>query len=366
MTRAVAEVSNLKLLAKRIEREIHSRGLREGDRFMTTDEVGQMLGVSSATAHRALNHLVKRKMLIRHHGRGTFIGATADGETRRTVNLQTVYILLPEVQREVASVELDVLIDAVRTHVGRVNVQLSFLPPENTIDYVRELVTVAHRERQFAGAIPISCPRDVYRYLSDTGTPTVVLGSLYGDQRHLPSVDVDHQQAGELLAEYLLRRGHRRIALLATGGGRPGDDAFYDGVSDALTRAALPHNALVLRTFPHDFDAFRAQIDELLSTPDCPGGIICRSDRLMSVVTATVRAAGLSSQKEVDIVFQTQSCRLPAKTGYAYVRPKEPFNRIAEALAVMLKHVREGQPLSQEHVIVPVELQAPDDSANGG
>ena len=354
MPGAATELSNLRLLARRIEGEIRSRSLREGERFMTTEEVGQMLGVSGATAHRALNYLVKRKLLVRQHGRGTFIGPNA-GTTQR-VELQTVYVLLPDDQREFASLELDDMVEAIRSHVGRVNVQLSFLPSENTVDYVRELVALAQRTRQFAGAIPVSCPREVYRYLSDSGTPTVVLGSLYRDQQHMPSVDVDYHQAGRLLADNLLRAGHRRIALLATAGGRPGDDAFYDGVSDALTRAALPHNALVVRTFPHDFDAFRAQIEELLASPDRPSGIICRSERLVGVVAATIAAAGLSSPGDVDIVFQTQSRRASARTPYAYVRPKEPFKRIADELAVMLKRVREGQAVQRERVIIPVEL----------
>jgi DNA-binding LacI/PurR family transcriptional regulator len=363
MPGAPADLSNLRLLARRIEGEIRSRSLREGERFMTTEEVGQMLGVSSATAHRALNYLVKRKLLIRQHGRGTFIGPNA-GTTRR-VELQTVYVLLPDDQREFASVELDDMVEAIRSHVGRVNVQLSFLPSENTVDYVRELIAMAQRMRQFAGAIPISCPREVYRYLSDSGTPTVVLGSLYRDQQHLPSVDVDYHQAGKLLADNLLRAGHRRLALLATAGGRPGDDAFYDGVSDALTRAALPHNSLVVRMFPHDFDAFRAQIEELMTSPDRPSGIICRSERLVGVVAATVTAAGLSSPGDVDIVFQTQSRRGSARTPYAYVRPKEPFRRIADELAVMLKRVREGQALQRERVIIPVELCFPNGAESG-
>jgi hypothetical protein len=326
-----------------------------------------------------LNYLVKRKLLVRHHGRGTFIGPTR-GERAATpaVGLQTVYILLPEDQREVASVELDVMIDAIRTHVGRVNVQLTFLPPENTMDYVRELIAAAQNAGQFAGAIPISCPREVYRYLSENAIPTAVLGTLYGDQRHLPSVDVDHRQAGQLLADYLLRRGHRKIALLATGGGRPGDDAFYDGVSDSLTRAKLPHNALVLRTFPHDFEAFRAQIAELMDGPDCPSGIICRSERLIGVVSATVGSltslTAPAGEAKVDIVFQTQSCRFPAKAGHAHVRPKESFKRIADELAVMLKRAREGRSLSTERVTVPVELNEPEaptspaagSGANGG
>jgi DNA-binding LacI/PurR family transcriptional regulator len=364
MTTVAADPSAMKLLAKRIESEIRSRGLQAGDRFMTTDEVGQLLGVSSATAHRALNLLVKQKFLVRQHGRGTFIGAGV--VQARRIAIPTIFILLPDDQRDVASVEIDVMVDAIRARVGRVNVCLGFLPEEDTVEYVRELITQAHEARQFAGAIPISCPREVYRYLSDVAAPTVVLGSLYRDQQHLPSIDVDHRQAGRLLTEHLVKHGHSRLALLATGGGRPGDDAFYDGVSDALTQARLPHNALVVRIFPHDFGAFRAQIDELLAAPDRPTGIICRSERMLGVVGAQVAAAGLTSPDDVEVVFQTQSCRGRPNAPHAHVRPEQSFKHIAEQAASMLERLREGESLIQDRVIIPVALQKPGNIDHGG
>src|SRR5436309_1131752 len=131
MTQVATEPSALKLLAKRVEGEIRSRGLQTGERFMNTEEVGMLLGVSSATAHRALNLLVKQKVLVRQHGRGTFIGSGI-GKSRR-IQMPTVYILLPDDQREVASVELDVMVDAIRARIGRVSVNLTFLPEENSV-----------------------------------------------------------------------------------------------------------------------------------------------------------------------------------------------------------------------------------------
>ena len=366
------ERSTLTLLATRIEREIRTRGLREGDRFLTTEEVGQMLGVSNATAHRAMNHLVEHSLLVRQHGRGTFVGRVA-GEAR-PLRLQTVHILLPEDQRQVASVELDVLVDAVRAQIGRISIHVSFLGGDEAAAVARELV--AHAKDAYAddaqrrvGVIPISCPREVYRLLSDAGVPTVVFGSIYGDQRRLPSVDVDHRQAGQLMTEHLLRGGHQRLALLATGGGRPGDDAFYDGVSDALTRAALPHNALIVRTFPQDFAAFRAQIEELFAGRDRPTGVICRSERFVGVVASIAAASGLAAPRDLDIVFQTQSSRPLTKASaftYAHVRPRESFKQIARELAVMLRRVAEGRALAQERVVVPVELHVPNARAGGG
>jgi len=229
-----------------------------------------------------------------------------------------------------------------------------------------ELVRTLQPVRQCAGAIPISCPREVYRVLSEAGVPTVVLGSLYADQRHLASVDVDHREAGRLLTEYLLRAGHRRIALLATGSGRPGDDAFYDGVSDALTRATVPHNTLIVRAFPQDFDAFRCQVSELLGGADRPSGVICRSDRLVGVVAGAIADAGLASPKDVEVVFQTQSCRPPERSVYTHVRPRESFKWIAGALGDMLNRVGRTRPLAEQHVIVPVELCKSNLKSNGG
>jgi DNA-binding LacI/PurR family transcriptional regulator len=315
-----------------------------------------------------MNQLVGHSLLVRHHGRGTFVGRIA-GEARPVQKLQAVHILLPEDQRQVASVELDVLVEAVRAHVGRVLVQVSFLGGEDAVGVARNLVEHARDTRGLIGVIPISCPREIYRVLSEAGLPTIVFGSIYGDQRRLPSVDVDHRQAGQLMTEHLLRGGHQRLALLATGGGRPGDDAFYDGVSDALTRAALPHNALIVRTFPQDFAAFRAQIEGLFASQDRPTGIICRSERFVRVVATTAAGQGWVVPRDLDIVFQTQSSGPPTRpffVRYAHVRPRESFKQIAQELAIMLKRVAEGQLLAPERVVVPVELHVPDEHADGG
>jgi DNA-binding LacI/PurR family transcriptional regulator len=363
MMQAAKNNPGLKLLGRRIEAQVRSRGLRTGDRFATTEEMGLLLGVSGATAHRAMSLLVEKKLLVREHGRGTFVGTAAKAPP--SVELKVVYILLPDDQREVASVELGNLIEAIRDHLGRVDVQLSLLPSENAADYVRTLITQSQQLGQFIGAIPISCPREVYRFLSEIGAPCVVLGSVYMDQMNLPSVDIDNEHAGQLLTEHLLHNGHRRIALISAGGGRPGDDAFYDGVSNAMTHAQLPHNALVVRTFPHYFDAFRAQVDQLLASADRPTGIICRGSRLVRVVKAALAAAHLSSPADVELVFQTQSRRSRSTMPYAHVRPKRSFKEIAGELAAMLNALKECQFLSQTRIIVPVELVEASDTRNG-
>jgi DNA-binding LacI/PurR family transcriptional regulator len=357
MAIATASRTNLSLLVERIENDIRVRGLSPGDRYLTAADVGLMLGVSTATAHRAMNVLVKHELLRREHGRGTFVG-TGVGPQRH-ISIRTIYIFIEEQQRDLTSVPLESIVAAVRRELPSTNVQFCFIPGNSGVKFVQELVEVARKAGHFAGAIPISCSREVYRYLASTGAPVVVLGSLYPDQSQLTSVDVDYYTTGHLLAEYLASRGHRRIALFATGGGRPGDNAFYDGVGEALTTAGLAPNALIMRVFPQDFDAFYSQAHELLGNPRRPTAVICASDRLISSVAACAEDLKLSVPDDLELVFQSQSAPGVRLAQYAYVQPKSSFQEVASFLAEMLRKLSERKSIEKRHVLLPVELHVP-------
>jgi len=347
--------SQLSILAQRIEGDIRARRLRPLERYYTSAEVGLMLGVSTATAHRAMNILVNRNLLSREHGRGTFVGAAIGPEQQ--VEVRTIYIFIEEHQRDLTSVPLDAVLGAICGKLPHTNVQFSFIPSGAGVEYVRQLVETAQRAGHFAGAVPISCSREIYRFLAGTGAPVVVLGSLYPDQWQLASVDLDYRTSGRLLAEHLVGRGHRRIALFATGGGRPGDHAFYDGVSDALTAANLLPNVLVMRIFPQDLDAFRAQVKELLRHDDRPTGIICASDRLVSMIASFIEEVGLAIPGDIELTFQSQSTPGPALLRFPYVRPKPSTTEVAQTVAGMLDQLRRSrQPLEKKQVVIPVEL----------
>src|SRR5687768_11694584 len=155
--------SNLNMVAKRLEGDLRSRGLQQGDRYLTVADAALMLGVSNATAHRAMSLLVRKKLLSRHHGRGTFVGEGIG--QKRAARVRTVYILMPEADRDITNIQLEDMMDSLRSCLGGVNVQFCFIPAANSVDYVRELIGSAQRVGHFAGAVPISCPRAVYKYL---------------------------------------------------------------------------------------------------------------------------------------------------------------------------------------------------------
>lgn len=356
MPSQLVEKSRIVTLAKRLEVDLQTRGYQPGDRYRTAIDTGRLLGVSPATAHRAMELLVKRGLLNRRQGAGTFVGSAM--KSNRKVGVSTLFILMEELQRAVTNIVMDDIVRAVAGAFPTAGVQFSFLPDGQGLDFVRAVVAPAQEAGQFAGVIAISCPRDVYRYLAECRVPLVVMGSLYPDQRDIPSLDMDYRQAGRLLACHLVQRGHRRLAMLTTGGGRPGDAVFHDGLSDALTEANLPHNALTIRTFAHDFDAFDAQVRELLVSTNRPTGWICTTDKLVDSVCRTARSLDLDCGTDLEIVFQDegQSNLRPEHRAMAHVHPRVSFRDMAGMVVDLLRRQADGQALAERQIIIPVQL----------
>jgi len=145
------------------------------------------------------------------------------------------------------------------------------------------------------------------------------------------------------------------MALFVTSEGRPGDHAFLDGISDTLTEAGLPHNALTVRIFPRNYDAFRAQVRELLLQTDRVTGIICSTARLVGPVLGIAEELGLSAPRDLDVVFNGQPTSA-AEGALTHVQTKVPFEQIAGMVAERLAAISEGKPLEPRQVVVPVEL----------
>ena len=158
----------------------------------------------------------------------------------QTFKVKVVYVLMPEERANYSVVPLDLLIDSL-SHPAhdpdaapeQYSVQFSFLPKEEEVQYVKELLAPTKSNWELCGVVAISCSREIYRYLHRQGVPLVVLGSLDHDLQELPSIDADHFECGRLLAQYLFSNGHERIAMLGISNGRPGDHDFLDGIVEA-------------------------------------------------------------------------------------------------------------------------------------
>src|SRR5438045_3666201 len=81
-------------LADKIAEDIRSKNLKPGDPYQGTTETAEMLGVSTTAANRAMQVLVKRRIIQRRQRKGTFVAIPS--ESAPLSPLRRVHLVVQE------------------------------------------------------------------------------------------------------------------------------------------------------------------------------------------------------------------------------------------------------------------------------
>jgi DNA-binding LacI/PurR family transcriptional regulator len=364
MTKPETDHPHIVALAERLVADIRRRGLAIGDRYMTVEAVSLMLGVRRAVAGKAIRQLAEQEILIPKQRTGTFVGPGLKRQNRSKV--RTVFVLLPAGDPSASHWSYKPFVTGIRGEISEANVQFTFVPETDPVEYVRELIDGARTLGQFVGVIAVSCPGEVYSFLADQRVPAVAFGSLCSPDMPLTSVDADNALCGRLLIEYLVGAGHRRMALMMSSAGRPGDNDFLDGICDALAVAGLPANALIHRLSRSHLDGVRAMSKEMLERPDRPTAIITRGVYPAEAVASTARGLGLRVPEDLEIVFTHADETAPRLNAESYprVEPTMSFTEIARMIGKILRDMTDGASPQPQRVLIPVELHVPERDTN--
>ena len=348
---------HVRALADRLLSDIRTRNLGVGDRYLSAQKVSRMLGVRKSLASKALRHLAERRILIVRPRSGTFIGEGMAKNGRSIV--QTVIVLLPPEDPVNSRWSTQPFITGIRKEFPEVNVQFTFVPNNDPVPYVRELIEDLRSLGHFAGVVSVSCPPEVYRFLAELHVPALVYGSLYSPELPIASVDLDNFESGRLLTQYLINRGHRRLALVMTGGGRPGNNLFLDGIGDTLNTSGLGHGRLLHRFVPNDLETLRVIVrDFLVEQADRPTAIITRGCVQGHTAALAASELGFTMPDDLEVVFDHVEETTPHidVTPYPRIEPESSFAEIAAMMGRILKEMSDGIPASPEHVILPVKF----------
>jgi DNA-binding LacI/PurR family transcriptional regulator len=344
-------------LAKRMEEDIHLRGLRVGEPYLTTAQAGRQLGISKSMAYRAMKILVARQVLVSHPGRGTFVGPQTGGKPFG--QMKCIHILLTHDLFQSSEQSTHGWLAGLAATLPGNSIRIDFLPPHDAETHVAHLLEQGLAEGALSAVILLGCPRAIQEQVLNRGAPALVLGTDYSSTRQLPSVDTDQFETGRLAAEYLLKRGYRRIALLMREMWFPGDQSMYDGVGRALDDAGLGHDSLMLRNLSVDASVLDADLERLLTAEDRPTGCICRMPFFAEAVMRAAETVGLSVPEDLEVITDSLDRQTAARLELASVCMKVSVEEQVAIGGRMLAEIFEGRQPDPLHVVLPVELAEP-------
>ncbi|MEN6381957.1 MAG: LacI family DNA-binding transcriptional regulator [Rectinema sp.] len=164
-------------------------------------------------------------------------------------------------------------------------------------EYISKLKT-----RYIDGFIVASMLRgsDHIRVLSDEGFPVVLISRYY--EEHINAVVIDNYKAAFDGVNYLIRTGHRKIAI-ACG---PCELSIYEhryrGYVDALKANDIPFDSSLVLMETAGTNSFYYLTQSLLKRGQIPDAIFCTSDQKAIVVMRAIRDLGYKIPDDISVL----------------------------------------------------------------
>jgi hypothetical protein len=336
--------------AEKLQRHIRARGMKPGDRYLSAQEAGQLVGESVMTVQRAMALLASQKILERRPKAGTFIGEAA---VDRPI-LSNVHFLVPEqfITEQGAHEGYWSPIKGLRSVLPNVSVQFDFIPRQD-LAFTKQVVEQAAATGNLLGMVLMLPSRAMRAWFNQSGIPTVVEGGVESDLTNLCWVNWDQGQIGRLLAGWLLERGHRRLATVMRDVWSIGEHMLHDGIGEVMSEAGLSANALLVRSAPPDKAAVVELARGLLEQSSPPTGFICRTEFQADGVSEVVRELGMEDR--VDVALCNASGQRK-KSRYTSIEPVLEAVEQGRIIGTMLKELTEGNQPSSRGRNVAVKL----------
>lgn len=180
--------------------------------------------------------------------------------------------------------------------------------------------------------------------------PMVASGLPLGHEASVSSVSVDETGSAAAMTEYLLGKGHRRIAMIAGPDDTPGGHFRLQGFREAMGENFDP--ALVVHGDYSRASGGRA-MGELLALGREIDAVFAANDLMAVGAIGVLRAAGLSVPGDVAVAGFDDS-GIAAENDPPLTTMRQPWKELSEQMATVLLDLVDGGGL--RHVTLPTQL----------
>lgn len=340
MLRAIKNGSRLpriEIVARAIEKDIKSKGLKAGDKYMTSLQVARSLKVGNEVANRAMQLLAQRNVIDRRHRAGTFVGA---GQLDMdALALKRVHLVVDKQNVETYGVLRDGTISGLHSVLPGCQMQFSFIPERGEKEFVENLLRESLSSGVSTGFVLYRSNAETQMAVAQSGMPAVISGSRWPGISNIPCFSQDYYSMGRKAAEYFLSRGHERIAFFTRDDMFTSDHDILDGIRDSIDYAGLRSRSLTFRSVPLTPYIIQGTAEMVLSSNgDSPTAFICRE----KILAGNVKSVA-SKSTEIAMIDFFEAPQYVAEFPYVRgtIRPEDEGRIIGQMLVEMSKNSKQ-------------------------
>lgn len=330
-------------------------------------EIARLAGVSQATVSRVLNNdpQVNEEMRQRVLAVVETLGYFPDARAQ-SLRAQRTYLLGLVIHRAPEALTYDpffsALMGSIIQQAGRHGYHLC-VDTARTPRSQRAIYEELLRTRRVDGLILVESETRDQRIvrLTEQGFPFVLLGR-YDPPDAVCSVDNDNVGAGQMVTEYLLQKGHRRIAYLGGASVLTVTRDRLQGYRNALERNSIPYDPQLVFFTESSLRGGQSAMEALLSLSPRPTAVVAMDDLIAVGAMRTAQKHGVRIPQEMAFVGfnDTPLCEMvePTLTSVAIDIPN-----LARVATERLIALIEGRPVEPKRQIVPARLMERESTA---
>jgi len=333
--------------------------LSKGTRLPSDRRFAELLSISHLTLRRAQERLCEQGLLLKNHGKGTFVGDTSQLRVEREKGSEQRFIglVIPSVEYYYSE-----LIRAVEEKAREADLKLvlsisDWWDPAEENRQLQRLLGL----RGIKGIL-ISPPvvrqalkRRVSRYkdLMRLGISVVCIDRDVSDMG-LSCVFFDDRRGAKMAVTHLVSLGHRRIGFVSPMPENLRNQERFLGYKDALKEAQIPYDkAIVVKKDP---DRFEADLETLMNSPARPTAIFCINDYCASMVAEYVSRLGISVPEELAICGYDGPDLKRGPLSFLTTIFRNRYIMGVKAVEILLRQMRADRDSNVECVILSPEL----------
>ena len=295
-----------RMIADTIRRQISDKVYPPGSLLPTEQKLHEMFGASRQTIRQALQCLVDDGLISRRQGSGSrVLGITENpSASRHTVAIITTYIseyIFPSILREAEAV------------LSANNCTTMLYATSNQISSERRILQGLLHEKNVDGILvegtKTTLPNpnlDLYRSLQAKGIPLIFMHGQYEGLKDAVAILDDNYAGGRQLVEYLVGKGHTRIAGIFKSDDTQGHQR-YAGFTSALRDHGLPiedRNIFWYRTedkeeMTHASPFWTDKLSPILANNTA---VVCYNDEVASFVVQSLLRDNVKIPQEMAVV----------------------------------------------------------------
>lgn len=290
-------MSKYQTISDALRREIKSGLYADGRMLPTEEQLAAKFSASRQTIRQALSVLVQENLIVKQRGSGSRVRRQSEQPRTGNIAVITTYIsdyIFPGILREVETVlaanRCTAILAATRNSVyNERNILMDFL--NKPIDGVLVEGTKT--------ALP-NPNLDLYRQFMQKNIPLVFFNGYYGALDGTIAVYADNYGGGYELVQYLLGKGHEKIAGIFKSDDIQGHQR-YSGYISALRDAGklIANSSAFWYTTESRDDILTPELVKKLS--DC-SAVVCYNDEIAFRLIPMLQEVGKRVPKDVAIV----------------------------------------------------------------